>query len=105
MKRVIAIAAMVPIAIAAVAVQNAILMLIHAACSSWRSRNNSPYHCVEKPAHTVARREELNEYTINNRIGRYRNANPSSRMLQPNQEVRRLMLMPASLPAHAAGTG
>src|SRR5690606_5781382 len=105
LKRVIAIAAIVPITIDAVAVQNAIFRLTHAACSSWRSRNSSPYHLVENPAHTVASREELNEYSINSRIGRYRKAKPSSRTPQPSHEVRRGMLMPASLPARAAVRG
>ena len=104
-KRVIAIAAMVPSTIDAVAVQNATLRLTQAASSSCRSRNNSPYHLVENPAHTVASREALNEYSISNRIGRYRKAKPSNRMLQPSHERLRTMLMPVSLPARAAGRG
>ena len=68
-KRVITIAPSVPMAVAAVAVQKAIRRLTQAASRICRSRSSSPYHLVEKPAQTVARREELTEYTSSSRIG------------------------------------
>ncbi len=43
------------------AAKKAILRLVHTAERICRSRNSSPYQWVEKPAHTVTRRDELNE--------------------------------------------
>src|SRR5690554_2431025 len=54
--------------------------LIHTADRICSLANSSPYHLVEKPAHTDTSREELNESTINTTIGRYRNSMPSNSM-------------------------
>ena len=102
--RVITSAAMVPSTTAAVAVQNATLMLIHAARSILSSRNSSPYHLNEKPDQTVARRDSLKEYTIRMNTGTYRKAKPSPSTVQLTARCP-TRLMSASLPARAAARG
>jgi hypothetical protein len=41
-------------------------------------RSKAAYHFVEKPPHTVTRRDSLKENRTSNRIGRLRNANPTT---------------------------
>jgi len=61
LKRVITMAAMVPSTVAALAVQNATFRLTHSASRICRLLNSSPYQRVEKPDHTVASLDALNE--------------------------------------------
>ena len=61
LKRVITIAAIVPSTVDAQAVQNATFRLIHSASRICRLLNSSPYQRVEKPDHTVASLDSLNE--------------------------------------------
>ena len=69
-----ATAASVPIAtarVAAIAATSRLRPVAWRIVSLW---NSAPYQRVEKPPHTVTRREALNEYRTTEKIGRYRKA-------------------------------
>ncbi len=68
-KRTSATAASVPRTSAMVAESAAICRLSQAAPSICGSRNNSPYHLVEKPDQTVTSRDSLNEKITSDTMG------------------------------------
>ncbi len=84
-KRASAMPASVPSTTAAVAAMAAIFRLSSAASRICWFCSSAPYHFVENPPHTVTSRDSLNENTISEMIGTYRNAKPSTRASIRNQ--------------------
>ena len=57
-----------------------------AASKIWLLLSKRPYHWVEKPPHTVTKRDSLKEYTTNTTKGIYKKANPKHNMILRNQD-------------------
>src|SRR4249919_1543169 len=101
-KRVITSEAIVASTTDAQAVKKAMRMLTQAASMMPLSRNSSPYHFTEKPAHTVTSFDSLKEYTTRLRIGAYRNTKPNTSMPLSNGDWPGRSLMSAGAPVPSA---
>src|SRR5215204_2314455 len=87
-------AASVPRIVAIVADARATLSVTHAASINGSLRKRAAYQRLEKPPHTVTKRDALKEYTTRMRIGRYRKAKPSVSAVALNQGRRRFIPAP-----------
>ena len=99
-KRASAMPASVPSTTASVAESTAILMLSQAAPRICSLRNSAPYHLVENPPQTVTSLDSLNEYTISDTIGVYRNAKPSVSTIARNRLTPGFTGAPRRRPRH-----